>query len=98
MKLLPLSSRPRALMVAVRTVPHGMLGVRNIGTGRWFSSFSLVMAFASLAVAPVVLGPLGILTGMIAVCKGDRIRGMVGVTASATLGVTGYYLAGALLY
>ena len=55
------------------------------------------MTLASLAVAPVVLGPLGILMGMVAVAKGDRIGGMVGVTASAALSATGYYVAGALL-
>ncbi len=66
-------------------------------TGRWYSVVSMVMALASLAVAPVVLGPLGILMGIVAVAKGDRIGGMVGVTASAALSVTGYYVAGALL-
>lgn len=71
--------------------------VRQSRTGRWFSAVSLVMALASLAVAPIILGPLGILMGMIAVAKGDRYWGMLGVTASAVLGVTGYYLAGALL-
>jgi len=66
-------------------------------SGRWFGGISIALALASLAVAPVVLGPLGILMGTIAVGKGDRYLGMLGVTASATLGVTGYYLAGALL-
>ena len=66
-------------------------------SGRWFGGISIALALASLAVAPVVLGPLGILMGTIAVGKGDRYLGMLGVTASATLGVTGYSLAGALL-
>ena len=57
----------------------------------------MAMALASLAVAPVVFGPLGILMGIIAVAKGDRYLGMLGLTASAALSVTGYYLAGALL-
>lgn len=65
--------------------------------GHWFGAISIVLALASVAVAPVVLGPLGILTGMVAVTKGDRHLGMLGVTASAVLGVTGYYLAGAIL-
>ena len=65
--------------------------------GRWFSAVSIVAALASLAVAPVLLGPLGVLMGMVAVAKGDRIFGMVGITASAALSVTGYYLAVTLL-
>ena len=66
-------------------------------TGRWFSAASMVMALVSLAVAPAVFGPLGVLMGIAAVAKGDRYLGMLGVTASAVLSVTGYYLAGALL-
>lgn len=66
-------------------------------TGRWFSAVSMVMALASLAVAPAVFGPLGVLMGITAVAKGERYLGMLGVTASAVLSVTGYYLAGALL-
>ena len=66
-------------------------------TGRRFSIISMVLAVASIAVAPVILGPLGILMGAAAVAKGDRHLGMLGLTASAALGVTGYYLAGALI-
>ena len=65
--------------------------------GRRFSAISIVLALASVAIAPVVLGPLGILMGIIAVGKGDRYPGMLGVIASAALGVTGYYLAGAFI-
>ncbi len=71
--------------------------VRESETGRRFSLISLALALASVALAPVVLGPLGILTGTVAVGKGDRYLGMLGLTASAVLSVTGYYLAGALL-
>ncbi len=71
--------------------------MRGNNTGRRFSVISLVLALASLAVAPVILGPLGILMGTIAVAKDDRLLGMLGLTASAVLGVTGFYLAGALL-
>ena len=71
--------------------------VRLNNTGRRFSIIGLLLALASLAVAPVILGPLGILMGTIAVAKGDRYLGMLGLTASAVLGITGYYLAGALL-
>ena len=66
-------------------------------SSRWFGGISIALALASLAVAPAVLGTLGILTGAVAVAKGNRYLGMLGVTASAALGVTGYYLAGALL-
>ena len=71
--------------------------MRGNKPGRRFSIVSWGLALASLAVAPVILGPLGILMGTIAVAKGDRFLGMLGLTASAVLGVTGYYLAGALL-
>ena len=71
--------------------------MRGSRPGRWFGGTSIALALASLAVAPAVLGSLGILMGAIAVAKGDRYLGMLGVTASASLGVAGYYLAGALL-
>ncbi len=38
-----------------------------------------------------------ILMGMAAVSKGERYLGMLGLTASAILAVTGYYIAGALI-
>ena len=66
-------------------------------SGRWFGVISLVLAAVSLGVAPVVFGTLGILSGMIAVVKGERYLGMLGVIASAVLATTGYYIAGALL-
>ena len=65
-------------------------------SGRWFAAASMVLALVSLAVAPVVFGTLGILMGMVAVSKGERYLGMLGLTASAALAVTGYYIAGAL--
>jgi hypothetical protein len=57
----------------------------------------MVLALVALAVAPVVFGPLGILMGMVAVVKGERYLGMLGVVTSAVLAVTGYYIAGALI-
>lgn len=71
--------------------------VRERKPGRRFSTISMGLALASVVVAPVVLGSLGILMGTIAVGKGDRYLGMLALTISATLGVTGYYLAGALM-
>ena len=65
-------------------------------SGRWFAAASMVLALVALAVAPVVFGTLGILMGMVAVSKGERYLGMLGLTASAALAVTGYYIAGAL--
>ena len=67
-----------------------MKAVSNIRSGRRFG------ALASLAVAPVMMSPLGILMGATAIVKGNRYLGMLGVVASAVLGVTGYYVAGAL--
>ena len=66
-------------------------------SGRRFAVASLVLALVALAVAPVVFGPLGILMGMVAVSEGDRYLGMLGLTASAVLAVTGYYVAGAMI-
>ena len=83
-----------------RLKPRGLqrvAAVREGNNGRRFSTISMALALASLAVAPVVLGPLGILMGTIAVGKGDRFLGMLGLTTSAVLGVTGYYIAGALV-
>jgi len=66
-------------------------------SGRRFAAASMVLALVALAVAPVVFGPLGILMGMVAVSKGERYLGMLGLTASTVLAVTGYYIAGALI-
>jgi len=66
-------------------------------SGHRFGAASMVLALVALAVAPVVFGPLGILMGMVAVSKGERYLGMLGLTASAVLAVTGYYIAGALI-
>ena len=66
-------------------------------SGRRFAVASMVLALVALAVAPVVFGPLGILMGMVAVSKGERYLGMLGLTASAVLAVTGYYVAGPLI-
>lgn len=71
--------------------------MRQSKTGRWFGAGSIIMALVSLAVAPVVFGPLGVLMGAIAVANGERYLGMLGLTASAVLSVTGYYLALAML-
>ena len=54
-------------------------------------------ALTALETAPVVFGPLGILMGMVAVSKGERYLGMLGLTASTVLAVTGYYIARALI-
>jgi len=66
-------------------------------SSRRFAAASMVLALVALAVAPVVFGPLGILMGMVAVSKGERYLGMLGLTASAVLAVTGYYIARALI-
>ncbi len=66
-------------------------------SGFWFFAGSMIMALVSLAFAPGVFGALGIILGMIAVAKGERYLGMLGVIASAVLAFTGYYIAGALI-
>ena len=63
-------------------------------SGRRFAAASMVLALVALAVAPAVFDPLGI--QMVAVSKGERYLGKLGLTASAILAVTGYYIAGAL--
>ncbi|MCS5655971.1 MAG: hypothetical protein NZ810_08600 [Dehalococcoidia bacterium] len=55
-------------------------------SGRRFAAASMVLALVALAVAPAVFDPLGIL--MVAVSKGERYLGMLGLTASAILAVT----------
>jgi hypothetical protein len=87
----------------IGNVQAGVLGLARRAamlkskSGLWFFGASLAMAFVSLAFAPGVFGTLGILMGMAAVVKGERYLGMLGVVASAVLGVTGYYFAGALV-
>jgi len=43
--------------------------------GRRWTTASLVSAGMSLAVAPVLFGPLGVAAGMMAIAKGDRWLG-----------------------
>ena len=65
--------------------------------GRMWSRASLIVAVWSLFIAPAVLGPLGIAAGMVAVAKGDRWWGGLGVSGSAVAGVVGFYLAAGLV-
>ena len=58
-----------------------------------YAAGSLVCAALALVVAPVVFGPLGVVAGTVAVWKGGRWWGTVGVSGSAVAGVIGYYLA-----
>ena len=50
--------------------------------GRRWVIFRLVCAFLALAATPVVFGPLGVVTGMVAVWKGAKWWGTAGVSAS----------------
>ena len=59
---------------------------------RWAIA-SLICAVLALAFAPVVFGPLGVLTGGVAVWKGARWWGTAGVSASFVAAVVGFYLA-----
>ena len=65
--------------------------------GRRWVIGSLVCATLALAVAPVVFGTLGVIAGTVAVAKGARWRGTVGVSASAVAAVIGFYLAAGLV-
>ncbi len=71
--------------------------VLRANSGRWFGFASLIMALVSAAVAPLIFGVLGILFGMAAVVKVALYLGMLGVTSSAVLAFTGYYIALGLL-
>ena len=95
-------------MLRMDTYRNGDIQVPTIGlqrrttvgqnkSGFWFAAGSMIMALVSLAFAPGVFGTLGIVLGMIAVVKGERYLGMLGVIASAVLAFTGYYVAGALI-
>ncbi len=66
-------------------------------SGRRFGIASLIMAFISVAVAPLIFGVLGIILGMVAVVEGERYLGILGVTDSAVLAFIGYYIALLLL-
>ena len=57
--------------------------------GRKWVLASLVCAALSLAVAPVVFGPLGVVAGSVAVSKGARWLGAAGVSGSAVAAVVG---------
>ena len=59
---------------------------------RWVIS-SLVCAGLALAVAPVVLGPLGVIAGAVAAWKGARWWATAGVTASLVAAVVSAYMA-----
>ena len=63
---------------------------------RWVIG-SLVCAVLAVFVAPVVFGPLGIVAGSVAVAKGERWWGMLGVSGSAVAAVAGYWWAGGLV-
>ena len=60
--------------------------------GRRWVIGSLVFAAMSLAFAPVVFGPLGVIAGSVAVWKGAKWRGTAGVSASFMAAVVGFYL------
>ena len=64
--------------------------------GRRFAVGSIVLAVLSMIVAPGICAMLGILLGVVAIAKGDRYLGMLGVVTSAVLGFTGYYIAAAM--
>ena len=53
----------------------------------------MVCAGLSLAFAPVVFGPLGVVAGIVAVWKGAKWWGTAGVSASFVSAVVAYYLA-----
>ena len=63
---------------------------------RWARA-SMICGVLSLFVAPVVLGPLGVAAGMVAVWKGDKRWGAAGVSGSSIAAVIGYYWAGGLI-
>ena len=62
--------------------------------GRKWAIVSLVCAVLALVIAPAVLGPLGVVVGMVSVWKGARWWGAAGVSGSAVAAVVGYYWAG----
>ena len=65
--------------------------------GRMWARASLICAVWSLFIAPAVLGPLGVAAGMVAVAKGDRWWGGLGVSGSAVAAFTGYIWANGLI-
>lgn len=64
--------------------------------GRRWVLYSVVCAFLSLGVAPVVFGSLGVVAGTVAVWKGAKWCGTAGVSASFVAAVTAFYVAARL--
>lgn len=58
---------------------------------------SLVCAALALVIAPLMLGPLGVAAGTVAVWKGDLWLGAAGVSGSAIATVAGFYMAAGLV-
>ena len=65
--------------------------------GRMWARASLICAVWSLFLAPLVFGLLGIAAGMVAIWKGDKWWGGLGVSGSAVAAVVGYWWAGGLV-
>ena len=65
--------------------------------GRMWARASLMCGAWSLFIAPAILGPLGVVAGMVAIAKGDKWWGGLGVSGSAVASVTGYLWASGLL-
>ena len=63
--------------------------------GRRWVMGSIAFAFLSLGSVPVMFGPLGIIAGVVAVAKGARWYGTVGIVASfVAAGISLYWDAG----
>ncbi len=70
--------------------------VTNEDAYRWALG-SLLCAALALVIVPGVFAPLGVAAGTLAVWKGGRRWGAVGVCASVVAGVAGLYLAAYVL-
>ena len=74
-----------------------LAGECNVEAKRRWSIDSLLCATRSLVGAPVVIGPLEILAGSVAVWKGNRWWGMVGGVSGSAVAAVGYWWAGRLV-
>jgi hypothetical protein len=67
-----------------------------VNTGRGFTIASFVLAAISLILAPIILGPIGVVLGFVGHSKGDRLGKWAGIT-SIVCTVAGLALAAVVL-
>ena len=60
--------------------------------GKIFGILSIVFAGLSLLILPIIFGPLGIIMAVIALVKGEKKLGIIGLILSIVLSILGFVL------